>query len=192
MGRYDHIIGTQLDSGTWRWDSDKAMLYAVGVGAGLDDPLQELQFTTENSPGIAQQVVPTFLTLMGTDGNWAEPFEWGGDTRYPVGIVHGEQSVSLVRPIPVNGTVQLSKVLLGVYDKGSAALVVTETRATLESGEYLGSAVMKLFAQGKGGFGGPRRPEGEQDWIRPERTRCDRVATRGPQPIADLPAARRP
>ena len=169
MGRYDHLIGTELDSGTWSWDSDKALLYAVGVGAGLDDPLQELQFTTENSPGVVQQVIPSFLTLMGTDGNWAEPFEWGGHGRYPVGIVHGEQSVSLAQPIPVSGTVHLSKVLLGVYDKGSGALVVMETRVTLESGEYLGSAVMSLFAQGKGGFGGPRRPEGEEPWSRPER-----------------------
>jgi acyl dehydratase len=169
VGRYDHIIGTELESGTWSWDGDKALLYAVGVGAGLDDPLQELQFTTENSPGVAQQVIPTFMTLMGTDGNWAEPFEWGGDPRYPVGIVHGEQRVSLARPIPVSGTVHLSKVLLGVYDKGSGALVVTETRATLVTGEYLGSARMSLFAQGKGGFGGPRRREGEEPWSKPQR-----------------------
>ena len=161
MGRYDHLIGTELASGTWSWDSDRALLYAVGVGAGLDDPLQELQFTTENSPGITQQVLPTFPALMGIAGNWAEPFEWGGHGRYPVGVVHGEQSVTLVRPIPLSGTVHLSRVLLGVYDKGSGALVVMETRITLvDSGEYLGSTVMSLFAQGQGGFGGPRRPEG--------------------------------
>jgi len=170
MGRYDHLIGTEMASGSWSWDSDRALLYAVGVGAGLPDPLEELQFTTENTPGVPQQVLPSFLTQMGIAGDWAEPFGWGGDPLYPIGVVHGEHSIALARPIPVSGTVHLSQILLGVYDKGSAALVVSETRITLaDSGEPLGSAVMKLFIQGQGGFGGPRRPEGEQAWVRPER-----------------------
>jgi acyl dehydratase len=36
------------------------------------------------------------------------------------------------------------------------------------SGAYLGSSWMSLFAQGKGGFGGPRGPFGEPGWSRPE------------------------
>jgi len=36
-GPYDHLIGKELGSGSWSWDRDKAQLYAVGVGAGLDD-----------------------------------------------------------------------------------------------------------------------------------------------------------
>lgn len=181
MGRYDHIIGTELASGEWSWDEDRAMLYAVGVAAGLEDPLDELQFTTENSPGIQLQVLPTFATLMGIAGNWAEPFGWGGDGLYPIGVVHGEQSVTLARPIPTSGRVHLSKVLNGVYDKGSGALVVMETRITLaDTGEYLGSTCMNLFVQGQGNFGGPRRPEGEVEWTRPERE---------PDAIVSLPTA---
>lgn len=146
------------------------MLYAVGVGAGLDDPLKELNFTTENTPGIAHQVLPGFMTLMSVPGTWYEKLDLGYDTRYPVGLVHGEQSVTLARPIPPNGAVTLSKVLKGVYDKGSGALVVMETHATLaDSGEYLGSNTMSLFCQGKGGFGGPRGPADQVPWTRPER-----------------------
>ena len=169
MNSYDHLIGQELARGDWSWDADKAMLYAVGVGAGLHDPLQELQFTTENSPGVSQQVLPTFMTIMGIAGNWAEPFGLG-DSIYPVGVVHGEQSVALARPIPPDGAVHLSRTLVGVYDKGSGALIVMETRATLaDSGEYLGAARMSLFVQGKGGFGGPRRPAGEPLWSLPDR-----------------------
>lgn len=131
MGTYDHLIGMELASGHWSWDSDKALLYAVGVGAGLQDPLQELEFTTENTPGITQQVIPTFMTIMGIRSNWADAFGWGAEGPAPVGVVHGEQSVSLARPIPLAGRVHLSKVLRGVYDKGSGALVVMETRVTL-------------------------------------------------------------
>jgi acyl dehydratase len=69
----------------------------------------------------------------------------------------------------VSGQAHLSTVLRGVYDKGAGALVVKETRVTdANSGAYLGSSWMSLFAQGKGGFGGPRGPVGEPSWSRPE------------------------
>jgi acyl dehydratase len=57
-----------------------------------------------------------------------------------------------------------------VYDKGSGALLVTESHVTLaDTGEPLGSARTALFVQGRGGFGGPRTPEDEQPWTRPDR-----------------------
>ena len=177
MGPYDHLIGRELVSGTWTWNSDRALLYAVGVGAGLDDPLQELQFTTENTPGVAQQVIPTFAALMGLQSDWLELLGWKAEGLSPVGMVHGEQSVTLARPLPVQGTAHLSTVLRGVYDKGSGALVVKETRITLaDTGEPLGSTCMRLFAQGKGGFGGPRGPGGEAQWVRPDRSPDETLA----------------
>jgi len=169
MGRYDHLIGHELVRGQWSWNPDRAMLYAVGVGAGLDDPLNELQFTTENSPGIAQQVIPTFLTLMGLPSDYLELLGWEGQDGHTVGMVHGEQSITLDRAIPCSGTVDLSTVISGVYDKGTAALLVKETAIRMaDTGEPLGTACIKLFVQGKGGFGGPRRPPDETAWAEPE------------------------
>ena len=46
------------------WTSKDALLYAVGVGAGT----AELPFTTENSAGIDQQVLPTFAVIVGAGG----------------------------------------------------------------------------------------------------------------------------
>ena len=41
------------------------MLYALGVGAGAIDPAGfELAFTTENSKGVDQQVLPTFASTL--------------------------------------------------------------------------------------------------------------------------------
>ncbi len=170
MGKYDHLIGKEIENGYCSWDSDKTLLYAVGVGAGLDDPLRELQFTTENTPGVAQQVLPSFLVLMSAGGSWIPLLDWGEGGQSPVGMVHGEQSVTLARPIPPQGRAHVSRVLADVYDKGSGALAVTETRVTLaDTGEYLGSARMGLFGQGQGNFGGPRKPADEQPWSRPGR-----------------------
>jgi acyl dehydratase len=172
LGKYDDIIGTEIGSGVFSWTSDQTMLYAVGVGAGLPDPLQELEYTTENTPGLPQKVLPTYLVQMSVsnDRDWSEIFGFDQTGPYPVGLVHGEQGVSLARPIPASGTARMSRVLKGIYDKGSGALAISETKVWLEdTGEYLGATRMGLFAQGLGGFGGPRRPDDERAWTRPER-----------------------
>ena len=173
VSKYEHLIDRELVNGHWSWDSDRALLYAVGVGAGLDDPQKELQFTTENTPGQPQQVIPSFATIMGLQSDWLELLGWKAEGLSPIGMVHGEQSVTLARPLPVSGKAQLSTIMRGVYDKGSGALVVKETLITLaDTQEYLGSTCTKIFAQGKGGFGGPRKPAGEIPWQQPE-TRPD-------------------
>lgn len=167
MGKFDEWAGRKLGSGTYSWDRQRAMLYAVGVGAGLTNPLEELQFTTENTQGMEQQVIPTFLTSMAVEGGWIRELgfparEWDG---YPEGLLHGEQGVALARPIPPSGTVNLEQVMIGVFDKGSGALCLAETRATLaDTGEYLGASRIGLFVRGQGGFGGPRGPADEQPW----------------------------
>ena len=64
MGLDHSLVGVPSEPQERSWDSKDALLYAVGVGAGLGDPLQELEFTTENSEGIEQQVLPTFGVLI--------------------------------------------------------------------------------------------------------------------------------
>ena len=57
----DHsLIGVPSEPHERSWTSMDALLYAVAVGAGLGDPLHELEFTTENSAGVEQKVLPTF------------------------------------------------------------------------------------------------------------------------------------
>jgi acyl dehydratase len=58
------LIGVQGEPQERSWTSADALLYAIGVGAGLGDPLQELQFTTENTAGVQQQVLPTYGVLL--------------------------------------------------------------------------------------------------------------------------------
>jgi acyl dehydratase len=177
MTRFDHLIGTELARGTWSWSSDDALLYAIGVGAGLEDPLSELQFTTENARGLPQQVIPSFMTQASTGPQlWMRPLgfkerEWEGISwGWPEGMVHGEQGVSLTRPIPPKGVADVSLVLRGVYDKGSGALVMAETLVRLaESGELISANRFGMFVRGQGGFGGPRTPADEAPWAEPDR-----------------------
>jgi hypothetical protein len=64
MGLDHSLVGVPGEPQERSWDSTDALLYAVGVGAGLGDPLRELEFTTENSEGIEQRVLPTFGVLL--------------------------------------------------------------------------------------------------------------------------------
>ena len=176
MPQFDEIVGRELLHGTYSWDSDRALLYAVGIGAGCEDPYGELQFTTENTEGVPQQVVPSFLTQMYPGGDWIKQLgfkarEWNGiDWGYPEGLVHGEQGFTLHRPIPVSGTAELTLTVTGVYDKGKGALAIAETRAVLaDTGEPLGSMRSGMFIRDQGGFGGPRSPADEQPWVKLER-----------------------
>ena len=161
----DHsLVGVPSEPQERSWTSTDALLYAVGVGAGLGDPLQELEFTTENSQGIEQQVLPTFAVLVAQ----ARTGRNLGDFDRAM-LVHAEQAFELHRPLPVAGTVRTTSTVTGIYDKGSGALVVTENVAVAaDTGEPLVTSRSGTFIRGEGGFGGPRA-SAEPSWDRPDR-----------------------
>jgi acyl dehydratase len=143
------------------WTSTDALLYALGVGAGLGDPLQELAFTTENSAGVEQAVLPTFGVLLAQ----APATDLGSFDRAM--LVHAEQAVRLHRVLPVSGTVRATARCVAIEDKGSGALVTTESSAVDEAGQPLVTSRSSVFIRGEGGFGGSRGP-GDR-WQRPDR-----------------------
>jgi acyl dehydratase len=157
------LVGVPGEPAERSWDSKDALLYAVGVGAGLGDPLQELEFTTENSEGIEQKVLPTYAVLIAqgrTSGSL-------GDFDRAM-LVHAEQAIELHRPLPVAGTVRTTSTVTGIYDKGSGALVVTENVAVdAVTGEPLATTRSSAFIRGEGGFGGERGSDAA--WARPGR-----------------------
>ncbi len=166
-------VGRSFGPGETSWSSKDALLYALGVGAGQDDPLRELEFTTENSHDVAQRVLPTFGVIVVQQGG---PRQALGDFDRAM-LVHAEQSLMLHRPLPVEGRASITSKLAGIYDKGSGALVLTESTATdPESGQPLVSTTSSVFIRGEGGFGGDRGPSAM--WQRPEREPDQRLSAR--------------
>jgi MaoC like domain len=148
-------VGTRSEPARHAWTSKDCLLYAVGVGAGADDPSRELAFTTENSQDVNQRPLPTMAVVLGVGGG---VFGALGDFN-PAMLVHGEQSISLAREIPVAGELESITEIVGIYDKGSGALVVVESASTLVSdGEPLFTTRSGLFIRGEGGWGGDRGP----------------------------------
>src|SRR5262249_7314481 len=160
----DHsLVGVPSEPQERSWTSTDALLYAVGVGAGLGDPLQELEFTTENSEGVTQQVLPTYAVLIAQArlGRKLGDFD-------PALLVHAEQGFELHRPLPVQGTVRTVATVTGIYDKGSGALVASENVAVdAATGGKLVTSRSSAFIRGEGGFGGDRGPS--DGWRRPRR-----------------------
>jgi len=161
MALNPQAVGTKSDPVERSWTSTDALLYALGVGAGAVDPTGfELEFTTENSAGVTQRVLPTFTTIVGQ----------GGGTRTSLGdfdpamLVHGEQSIALQGELPTDGRISITTTVAGMYDKGSAGVVVLESESRhAETGELAFTSRSSLFIRGAGGFGGPRNPEGDEE-----------------------------
>ena len=163
MGLDHRLVSVPGEPQVRSWDSKDALLYAVGVGAGLGEPLQELEFTTENSESIAQKVLPTFAVLV-AQGQAARSL---GDFDSAM-MVHAEQSFELHRPLPPAGRVSTVSTVTGIYDKGSGALVVMESVAVdATTGDALVNARSGVFIRGEGGFGGPRGTD--LPWEQPDR-----------------------
>src|SRR5579859_8091805 len=160
----DHsLIGVASEPHERSWTSTDSLLYAIAVGAGLGDPLRELEFTTENSAGIEQKVLPTFGVLVARGGAGRS---LGSFDR--ARLIHAEQAFELHRPLPVAGTARTTSTVTGIYDKGSGALVVTENVAVdAATGEPLATTRSSAFIRGEGGFGGERGTDAA--WDRPDR-----------------------
>jgi acyl dehydratase len=154
-------VGSQSEPTEVAWTSKDALLYAVGVGAGVN----ELAFTTENTANTPQQVLPTFPVVIGF-GRAAGAMANIG-TFNPAMLVHGMQGVTLHQPLPVEGKATVVSRVTGVWDKGKAAVVVTEAEATMD-GAPLYTTTMSAFIRGEGGWGGDRGPSGPQN-VPPER-----------------------
>ncbi|MGH3096522.1 MAG: MaoC/PaaZ C-terminal domain-containing protein [Streptosporangiales bacterium] len=160
----DHsLVGLESEPAERSWTSTDALLYALGVGAGLDDPLRELEFTTENSEGNDQQVLPTFGVLLSQGGRRVRLGDFD-----PAMLVQAEQAVTLHRPLPVEGTARTTSTVTGMYDKGSGALVVIEAVVIdAATRDPLVTTRSSMFIRGEGGFGGGRGSA--PSWQRPDR-----------------------
>jgi acyl dehydratase len=157
------LVGVPGEPQDRSWTSTDALLYAIGVGAGLGDPLRELEFTTENTAGVEQKVLPTYGVLLAqarTSGSL-------GDFDRAL-LVHAEQSIELHKPLPVEGTLRTTAQVTGIYDKGSGALIQTQNTAVdAATGEPVVTTRSGTFIRGEGGFGGDRG--GSEPWAAPER-----------------------
>ncbi|GLZ48143.1 dehydrogenase [Actinomycetospora sp. NBRC 106375] len=145
------LVGTRSDAAEFSWTADDVMLYALAVGAGQGDPLEDLAFTTENTEGAPLKVLPTFANII----TRAATVDLGEVDRTQ--LVHAEQTFLLHAPLPVAGRARVAATVTAVEDKGRGAIVRTQADAVdAATGAPLVTSVQSVFLGGEGGFGGPR------------------------------------
>ena len=154
-------VGAKGEPARHSWDSKDAILYALGVGAGAVDPLDELAFTTENTAEVDQQVLPTMAVVLGVGSS--NSFATIGSFN-PAMLVHGEQAITLHEPIPVRGEVETVGEITAIWDKGKGAVVESTGVSTdTSTGRALFTSVSSVFIRGEGDFGGERGPSGSKN-----------------------------
>lgn len=152
----DVAVSAPKRESTYSWTSTDVLLYHLALGAGAD-PLSptELRYATEKD----LQVLPTF-GVVAPNLRLTEPprVSFPGIEVDLAKVLHGQQEITLHRPLPVEATVTAFTGITDVYDKGKAAVIVQESAVVDSSGDPLYTTRSTIFARGEGGFGGERGP----------------------------------
>ncbi|MFE7541910.1 MaoC/PaaZ C-terminal domain-containing protein [Streptomyces platensis] len=143
------------------WDHKDVQLYHLGIGAGAATPEKtrpatdpdELRYTLES----ALHVLPSFATVAGGGMALAGGLSAPGIEVDLAAVLHGGQTVTVHRALPVSGRATQTSTVPAVYDKGKAAVIVLRSEVADDEGP-LWTCDTQIFVRGEGGFGGERGP----------------------------------
>ncbi len=131
------------------------ILYALGLGLGAD-PLDREQLRFVYEDGL--QMLPTMPVVLASPGFWLRDPGTGVEWKT---VLHGEQGLTIHRPLPAAGTVVGITRIEEIIDKGPGKGALIYSRRDLRdqhSGELLCSLSSTSFCRSEGGFGGPPGP----------------------------------
>ncbi|AMK25682.1 MULTISPECIES: MaoC family dehydratase [Sphingobium] len=144
-------------------DPRGAILYALGVGAGLG-AIAEQHLIFERDLAV----LPTMALVLGTPGFWPMAPELGWD--WPR-ILHGEQTLKLFCPLELGQLVNGRIEIIGLADKGvgKPALVRAKRVLTTPTDRLIAEMEEVWVLRDAGGFGGARNLDGSEPVVMPER-----------------------
>lgn len=170
-----YLLNREFDTVQQSYTEKDCILYALGVGMGLD-PLDEecLRFVYEEE----LKVLPSQSVIMAHPGFWAKEKDMGIDWMK---VLHAGQEIIFHNPIPTSGTVEARTRITEITDKGRkvGALIISDRVVKdVATGEQICTLITTILARGNGGFGGDRKSSA----LKP-----DVIPTREPDEVCDLP-----
>lgn len=151
---YDRAMNFKIPDVEQTYTERDVMLYALGLGMGADPADRgQLDFVYEQN----LKVVPTMAVVLG------ESFDWTYDPQLGMNqmmALHGEEYLTVHKPLPTSGTVVGQRRIVDIVDKGEGrgALILSERKLyNKANGDLLATLRMTGFARADGGFGGPPR-----------------------------------
>ena len=153
---YDEIMSLKSENIEISYTDKDSILYGLGVGLGNDPmDIDELKYVYENG----QIALPS----MATNFQYHSSLLMSAKLNF-VMVVHGEQKLSIINPIPVSGDFLADMKVLNCFDKGASkgAIIDVETTVKLKSNRTeICKLISTTFARGDGGFDGPESPHQE-------------------------------
>lgn len=129
-------IRYEQDISKYTYDEKDIILYALGVGAGQQDPTDpdELQYIYENDANFTVLpsfgVIPPFYSI-------SQVVSVPGLVFNPMKLLHGEAYVEIHKPLTTTGSLRNHSRILDIYDKKKAACVLLEVRSYNENDELV-------------------------------------------------------
>ena len=180
----EYVLARRFEPIHQSYDWRDSALYALGLGMG-DDPLDEDELTYVYGGGN-QRAVPSMGVTLGWPPLWiAEPQTGIAWTK----ALHGEQRLTLHRPLAVSGSIRAEHRVSAVDDKGTArgALLYFDTELfDATSGERIASLCATEFLRGDGGCGSHGMPPGEMIRIQSDAEPSASIDYRTPRQAALL------
>ncbi len=130
---------------------DDCILYALGVGVGAD-PIDERQLRYVYEDHL--RAFPTMVNVMGYPGFWLKSPDTGCDWHR---VLHGEQAMTIHRPLPTQGRIIGRTRVKGIRDRGpekGASIFSERTITDAATGEVIATIDQTTVARGDGGCGG--------------------------------------
>src|ERR1700744_3764417 len=150
----DVALAAELEPIEFAWSSSDIQLYHLGLGAGADPmDARELRYLIDATP----QVLPTFGNVAATFHMTKPPtVQFPGIDIELSKVLHASEQISASAPLPPSGSATAITRFTDIWDKGKAAVIWSETRATAPDGTLLWTQRRSICARGEGGFGGER------------------------------------
>src|SRR5262245_47179491 len=150
------ILNWQFAEVEHTYSERDTILYALGLGCG-SDPTEwgGLKYVYER--GLV--ALPTRAVVLAYPGNWLESKESTADYSK---VLHGEQYLTIHRPIPPAGSVVGRGRVKDLLDKGrekGAVLYVERQILNKADGEPIATMTSAAMLRGDGGFGGKPGPQ---------------------------------
>ncbi len=167
----DAALAYKFPERSSEYDARDLSIYALGVGAAADPTNdKDLQLVYELHqegfmPLPSFGVIPAvnnFLELA-KEGILPDGFNFGLER-----ILHGEQHLELMRPLPTKARLTHKMRVKDIFDKGKHAMLDIETKSYDQEGELLMVNNLVAVLRGVGGWGGDRGPARSKESL-PER-----------------------
>lgn len=154
---YDRLMNFDIPEVRQSYGAEETARFGLTVGIG-QDPMDMRQLPYVGALGDDLRAMPAIVNVLCHPGFWLSDPETGVDA---VRLVHGEQGLTIHRPIPLRGTLIGKTRVTGLVDKGEGrgALLYSEKELRdAETGARLATCRGTTFLRGDGGFGGPSGP----------------------------------